>query len=408
MNEQFEQLLEKIKRNAFQKEEASPVELDQFKTLLAQTRTELYLRHKQMESGVPTVKQLFASVRFHDLLTYLEAYTDMDEETYQQYKAIFEQVKKKESAYEEHFMLVDTEEAGAPDVYSIAYDNGIHYSFSLVPYAQLANYKIHPTTYETYSKEEISAAILEEFSWATDDEFKEETTEELTSLKEEAEKYAAIEQAEEEGVVSIFGKNEGEHPFRLKRNHVTVISDNETIRQYAQTISFEKIKKVIDTHCDDFEEVLKLPKEDIVRLIENQFFAIKKTINQAPKAPKGYDLSFNRLQNFAEVKRKDARIKGLYSGTSVYEVVDEHVNRCQFFSTYTKEEIYVCFLMTVLREEVTCRAVGSEEHRRMVQMVKRNQETKRILEKAKNDIQTLKTEELLVFSHIIESIEEDY
>lgn len=407
MNPLKNQLIEKIKNDTYEKIEAGSPEKTVFNELLTETRMELTKRSKQSELIVPSVKDLFASVRFHDVTKYIEQYTEMDKETYAQYKEIFESVKKKETTSEQNFIMMKTAEEGAPDVHSLEYDKGVRYSFTFVNYAELANYKIHPLTFENYSKEEIAAGILEEFSWHSDDEEKEETKEQLEEAIEELEQHQAIEKAEKEGTISIFGQNTNAEPFTWKVRKEEPISEDETIRHYAQHISFEKLKAVLKQHYADFEEQMKVSHEEALQMMKQHFLTIRKKINAVPKEPKGYQIRFDRIKHFIEVKQDNGKMKGLYSGESVYDLVDEKIKRTLTFSNLTKEEVYLSFMIALLKETLGNDDYGKNEYKRDVQVIKRIQETSRIIEKAKSGVQQLTWEELLIFSNIIEHIEMD-
>ena len=326
-----------------------------------------------------------------------------DEEHYEYFKEIFELIKEQNDNETKNFICMKEIKNEAPDVYSMQLNQGTRYSLMLSKYEEIANYRIHPETTEKFVKEEIVAGFLEEFSWSATDELKEEYKESLEESTKEIEKYRVQEEAKEQGIIPIF-QEEVARPMIISREETAEEKAGETIREYAQEVSYKEVMDALEEQFGYIEDELKVDKQETIKIVQNNFFSIKKKINETPIKKNGYTIRATFLENQLEVNAKDKKQRCYYSGESVYEILDERFKRKVIFKEVTKAEAYANFIIALLKQEILKNEIDKEESEEYIERIKIKKEEKRIIEKASKGISSLTFEELVKFSYSMEHI----
>lgn len=395
-------IFKKISQNKINKKECTEEEKKEFREILESTRKELEKRNTEVFKKSITVKELFEKVTFHDVFEYLKEYGN-DEEHYEYFKEIFELIKEQNDNETKNFICMKEIKNEAPDVYSMQLNQGTRYSLMLSKYEEIANYRIHPETTEKFVKEEIVAGFLEEFSWSATDELKEEYKESLEESTKEIEKYRVQEEAKEQGIIPIF-QEEVARPMIISREETAEEKAGETIREYAQEVSYKEVMDALEEQFGYIEDELKVDKQETIKIVQNNFFSIKKKINETPIKKNGYTIRATFLENQLEVNAKDKKQRCYYSGESVYEILDERFKRKVIFKEVTKAEAYANFIIALLKQEILKNEIDKEESEEYIERIKIKKEEKRIIEKASKGISSLTFEELVKFSYSMEHI----
>lgn len=412
MNEFYQKILD----SNYDTEVYSDEEKILLKTAASLTKKILNDYNEKLSQECITVKSLFWKTKFNDVFQSLVDNFNVipTEDEYTFYQSIYNTVLKQDNQKTSYFLKQETNVQGETNVSLYHFDSANSFAIDFMPYEDIANAFVHPSSFYNASSDFVVAAFLDEFSWNPDDEAKDQWFQKITDTKKDITDmlYEPNDFSSEESSFSVISMSEDKGEESVDKTFVflddePVDSEDEeekeeplaiTPREALNICNYQIVKEnYLAIFEDNYTFPIKVKQEELSRLFDRNFFILKNFINSIPKIETEEIVYFESFSDYFYTSKDiltyegdEDKITCIYNGEAIKYIVDFTFKPEYTFLSHDENNIAAFLMFSFLCDKTNYIHFRDYSERYLFDEAVSNQKLKSLLEEISlNGLSTL-------------------